>query len=99
VSNPEVIKEAGKVVEGAVKKASKKDVGFFLKAIAVAVVVVAVGYALSLAFRGGSVSVESGGSTVTIRKEIPKDALPAGSEFSQTIKTGPAPVIPKEGDK
>jgi len=65
------VEEAAEVIEHAIDQAPKKDVGFFLKVIAIAILVVAIGYAISLIFEGErSLSYENGeGRSITITKE------------------------------
>jgi hypothetical protein len=65
------IDEAVEVVEEAIKKAPKKDVGFFLKAISIAIIIVAIGYAISIIFEGDrSVTVQTkNGSSISISNE------------------------------
>ena len=66
-----IAEEAVEVIEHAIDHASKKDVGFFLKAIAVAIVIIAIGYAISLMFEGKREVSFTGktGRSITISKE------------------------------
>ena len=72
--------EAAEVVEEAIHHAPSKDVGFFLKAIAIAIIILAIGYAISMVFEGDrSISYErENGSTITITKEDPESIMDAG---------------------
>ena len=65
------IDEAVEVVEEAIKKAPKKDVGFFLKAIAIAFIIIAIGYSISLVFKDNrSVTIQTkNGSSISISNE------------------------------
>lgn len=75
-----IAEEVAEVVEEAIQHAPKKDVGFFLKAIAIAIIILAVGYAISMIFEGDrSLSYErKDGSTITITKEDPESILNIG---------------------
>jgi len=73
--NKKISEEAAEVIEYAINQAPKKDVGFFLKAIAISIVIVAIGYAFSLIFKGDRSLSYTGenGKTITITKEDPKN--------------------------
>jgi len=48
-----VVEEVGEALEEAIEKAPRKDVGIFLKLIAVAILILSIGYALSLVLKSG----------------------------------------------
>ena len=70
-----ITEETAEVIEHAINHAHKKDVGFFLKAIAIAIVIIAIGYAVSLMLEGDRSISYTGknGNIITITKEDPKD--------------------------
>jgi len=75
-----VAEEIAGVLEEAIHNAPKKAVGFFLKAISIAIIIVAIGYAISLVFEGDrEISYEGkDGSSITIIKEDPKTLIDLG---------------------
>ena len=79
-SDHKIAEEIAEVVEEAIQHSPQKDVGFFLKAVAIAIVILAIGYAISMIFEGDrSVSYErKDGSTITITKEDPDSIINIG---------------------
>jgi len=71
IDKGEIIEEVADVIEHAIDQAPRQDVGFFLKVIAIAILIVTIGYAISLVFEGErSLSYENGeGKSITITKE------------------------------
>ena len=67
----EISAETAEVLEHAIDKAPTRDVGFFLKVVAIAILIVAIGYAVSLMFEGNRSVAYTGksGRTITVGKQ------------------------------
>jgi len=71
ITEDRVVGEMAEILEGAIHSAPKKDVGFFLKAVSIAIVIFSIGYAISMIFEGNrEFSYErEDGSSIKIKKE------------------------------
>lgn len=64
----EMTQEASEVINTAIKKAPKKYVGYFLIAVSMAIIIVAIGYACAKAFKTYEMNAKrSNGSEINLK--------------------------------